>query len=232
MKKIPDWIPERVLIYYENLHDSREKTDQASSHYKICKKLIFDNRMKSVWSALSRRTMDEYYYILFCDAVVEGKIGLVRWHKMSLGEKDECKKKITSLAKELALQITNSPLGRLSLLDYWPSQYQEELLEKMTVNTGLNFPILLSISQPTMVEFLHAISAKAEEINIQDAILKRPNIQAANQLFFIRIVGKFMIDMYGTPLYESVATTATVILNNNVTKDKVRYIIKPLLNRG
>jgi len=81
---------------------------------------------------------------------------------------------------------------------------------------------------PNIKEYLDEMSRKINLLLSEDSILKRPNIENREKVYFIRTLGDYLQKRYGTPLYEAIVKTACVILDDStIDKEIVISALKP-----
>jgi len=216
----------------------------------ILEKLITDNQMERVWKSLSKRINDSGDYLEFIEQIAFATWSQNEWDSLKKSEKKAWIKKTSKLALELS--------GLFSKYDFddefnMHSFIDEKSASWMLNNIKKNYPdmwiehvsrledhrsknellenLFLSVfGEIKMWKYLKNISDEIKgKVDIDSGILKRPNTKNSHVLFFIRELGKYIENKYGTPLYDVIANTACVLFDDpTIDKDRVRFALRPV----
>jgi hypothetical protein len=199
-------------------------------------KLISDQRMKEVWFSLARRRKaerDEIHFWRACEGAVLGWRGEPKiTQKERLQILTNIQESLESLQnnmhklKDFQHYSINKLIDEQSVkfllenLDAGLSQIDEE------ERVGYASFCLQEIVPPFDIVLMD-IHAKAKEYMLDTVTVKKPNSGNAETHYFVRQLSSFFQRYFGQPLHESVAITASVVLNvDEIDSDYVRKLVK------
>ena len=160
------------------------------------------------------------------------------WELLTQAEREALAKRVASMATELADLIQGSVFDELctNLHDHAPpeSTYSSVLraaaaaLSKdkaMTTRKPLNILGTLVSSQ------LRQLAARADALPVGWPAFGNPGTQNARDIRFIQRLHMDIAEAWGVPMYEHIASLATVFLDQDYDGEQVRQIIKRFKSR-
>ncbi len=205
----------------------------------LLEKLIADQRMKTVWAALSKRSKDQHEDPLQFFSVCQR--GIAGWRgdpKQTPAERKAFYQDLYDAVVRLDV-LMNEAAG----LDFYSIEdlIQDSSIETITDASDIPpayssdatmessyLKFSLSEIMPSFHTILRDISEKAILLRDEAAPIKKPNSQKAGAHFFIRMLSGYLRNSYGQPLNEVVALTASVVFElPNCDESYVRKIAKP-----
>lgn len=203
---------------------------------KLLGRLLTDQRMKEVWQTLARRKKtedDARRFWMMCDSCIVGWRGEP---KITQNERVAILERIQESVAELQRNMhLLKDFNFYSINNLIENQTIEWLLETLDAD-------LSPYEEPEAVEYakfclsdvtpkfdlvLMDIHAKAEAFKQETVTVKKPNSENAEIHYFVRHLSSFFQDYFGQPLHESVAITASVVLEaENIDSDYVRKLVK------
>lgn len=199
--------------------------------------LITDDRMKGVWKSLIKRFKDDRESLHFFSACEGGKTGWRGNQKQTAAQRKAFYQEIHDTAGRLqSLMHEASEFDFYSPIELVDDHRIEWLLEEydasfpdIVVDNDKNSYARFCLHEimPSTFEIFRDISKKATQYGEEESPVKKPNSQNAEIHYFIRLLSGYLQQRYNQPLHEVVASTTTVIFNQeNIDDDYVRKIVK------
>jgi hypothetical protein len=223
----PEWAPEGAWALYATyaaincmrlVQDTGKppSPEELDPDIKMIGRLVTRLDMQDVWKPLQRRMRFWHWDQHFVDAVERAFRGPLGWERRAPKERRMLYGSIAQHAKELAALLHESkfwiewfdmlgvdPLG-LDLLR------GEQIAAIKTRHPDFDPKQLPSI--PNFEALLLQMARLAERRAGQPPILKRPNDGSASLHYFVRLLTRYLVQVYGEPLRGVVAVTTTVAL--------------------
>lgn len=218
----------------ESLYRSMNILPRSESD-ELLLRLITDQRMKDVWLSLSRRKRsdeDEVKFWLTCEMAIAGWRGepkitnkerkqiLFNIHNYSEMLSEEIRKirdfdsyNIVNLLKDDAVE---------SIMEIFSSNLTLESKEDKISYSRFHLSYVMPKLQTILINLM-LISAQSLR---NDVVVKKPNSENAEVHYFVRQLSNFFRNYFGQPLHDSVAITASVLLDvENIDSDYVRKLV-------
>ncbi|CBJ79848.1 hypothetical protein XBJ2_310010 [Xenorhabdus bovienii str. Jollieti] len=235
--------------------DSNEWTPTLSEK-DVAYKLIFDEKMIFIWSALSNRANEcrnpYMFYQSLTDEIISAIKGPSDWDLLTQKQKEEKTEKIKKLSFELNKEISNTPLD-VSIMNYASHESYFQRFKRMHNSEKSNNMLdhhlekycfyknshflpkyghegaigwawnSVGVTSPSISSFLQDLNEQANSFKCE-SILKRKN--QIKRTFFVRKISAFFSDNFGTPLHNITATISSVFLDEDITIEEVRSMIR------
>ncbi|WP_407300841.1 hypothetical protein [Raoultella ornithinolytica] len=249
MKEYPSYVPVEFIMYYN--FEFISETEKP-----IARKMIFDERMAFIWSALGKRASEVSIPLFFYQSLVLSISSFVdgpnNWELLTQKEKQNKIKKILNLSEQLSNELIGSPLDEM-VTDYFNDKfYIDWFLKNSTdenakkrvgyyldkyfhlegrvyiINGGVDFDF-------SSVWMAAGISAPSLSGVLQDLHIKSKEFNISSIIkrktnpkksYFIRSLAGFFEQCFGQKLYGITATLSSVFLEEDVTQEDVVSITK------
>lgn len=216
--------PQPLIDWYE--------TDTIHKGRDFLERLITRPKMGRAWPELSKRSKKkDHAKKLF------GKIVFIEQESRKsvvLRREEEQKKycKIAKQAQKLAAAITEGPLNKL-VFEYFSADTMNTNgianwndKSKMERN---NLPYDLLMEWPPLIEILKSLETQA--IKLGGEAMKQPRTverqkDGYRQLYFVRALAEYVKAEYDSPLYGTVASISSAVLEVDLTKEAVARMAK------
>ena len=252
-KDMPDDFFERIeRKFYRNLLYNLPEKEGTEVLYS----LLTDLRMKSAWSSLSKRVVNENMYHRFWSACQSGitiwrseqkftpKEKMIHFNKMhdhAMGLLEMIDRssefEYYSVAKSmdekqlkwLTEALEAKPLGEPFSIDQVDILFLSEISEfsEDQIEDQIDFTSF-SVNKiiPPIQTILLDIASKANECASEELLVKKPNSANAKINYFIRYLSGYMKSEYGQPLHDVVSATTSIVFDKDIDSDHVRHIVK------
>lgn len=206
----------------------------------LLKKLITNSDMEKVWKNMSKRISDDIGYRHFFYRCEKAIVLAKTTPKWTPAERKKHFHQIYETAWKLFDLMNETPeFDRFSIAELMDEVNTKRLLERLNskniehVDNNRNTNHDDSVDYATFIlsEFIPhigivilKIAEKAARFEFEEPILKKPNSENAELNVFIKSLTQYFRTEYGQPLYDTVATTSSVIFGKNVDPDLVRHI--------
>lgn len=249
MNNYPNYIPSELIRYYEfELTSDIEKT--------IIEKLIFDERMAFIWSALEKRanemTVPYFFYqslVLNISFFVEGPND---WELLTHKEKKQKIEKISNLSRLLSRELEGTPLDTATT-EYsnnkyyidWFLNHSNDDFAKRRMNTHLDKFFELKNREYckkdnvdidfSSVWMVAGVSAPRTSVLLNELHIKADGYEVISVIkrktnpkksYFIRRLAAFFDKCFEQKLYNITAAISSVFLDEEVTQEDVVSITK------
>lgn len=235
--------------------DSNEWEDILSER-DVVYKMIFDERMCFIWPSLSKRANEcripYIFYQMLTGEIIEAIKGPSDWELLTQKQKEEKIERIKKLSFELNKEISNTPLD-LSIMNFASHKFYfdrfnnicksemlknkiDHYLDKYCYYENSHFTpkegyegaigwawMSVGVTSPSIGSFLQDLNEKANSFKCE-SILKRKN--QIRRTFFVRKISSFFFETFGTPLHNITATLSSVFLDEDITIEEVRSMIR------
>lgn len=249
MNDYPNYIPSEFVRYYEF-----EFTSDFEKQ--IIEKLIFDERMAFIWSALEKRanemTVPYFFYqslVLNISFFVDGPND---WELLTQKEKQSKVDKISKLSGQLALELKGSPFDEM-ITQYSNHEFYINWFMKHCRDEGAKKRVDAHLHRFFELKNRHYVQKDGEDISfssvwmvagvsapslssvMQDLEYKAKEYKASSVLkrkvnpqksYFVRKLSGFFYEYFGQKLYNITATISSVFLDEDITQDEVISIMK------
>lgn len=249
MSEYPSYVPVEFIRYYEfELTSDFEKG--------VIEKLIFDERMSFIWSALTKRANEmRIPYFFYQSLVINISFfidGPNDWELLTHKEKKQKIEKISNLAKLLSSELEGTPLDTAAT-EYSNHEYyidcflkhSNDAFAKKRMNAHLakffelkngeyckKDNVDIDFSSVWMVAGVKAprTSVLLNELNIKadeyEVVSVIKRKTNPKKSYFIRRLAAFFDECFEQKLYNITATISSVFLDEEVTQEDVVSITK------
>lgn len=278
MKSYPDYVDNIIIDYYESdlisdfkipppeqskseldsdgcFFDSNLWNDNLSEK-DIIHKMIFNNKMRIIWPALTKRASEcqlpTIFYKRLAAEINEAYIGPSDWELLTQKQKEDKIEKIKKLSFELCKEISNTPLD-LSVMNFANhksfferfklianNKIQNEninyYLDKFCMRVNDNYipknnnDAAVGWAWASVGVTSPSIGSVLLDINERTKNFECDSIlKRKNQImkvFFIRKISMFFLDIFETPLHNITAVISGVFLDEDISIDEVRSITR------
>ncbi|MDE9589141.1 hypothetical protein [Xenorhabdus bovienii] len=250
MRDYPEYVDSAIIKLYES-------EDKLLRHKKIIKKLIFDEKMESIWSALKKRvTGDEterkYFYMSLAGVIYCYLHGPNEWTLLTEKQKEKKINKISNGIGMLMKEIKGTDLDfylmqifkkeediehyimkngiehKKDEIDFFWGNYKSlpDEERKNSINDTLFIAGLwdeLGVKPVNVSEFLERLKKEIDLYEIKQIIKKKTN---PHKTYFIRSLSGYFNGTLETPLYNITATISSVFLEEDISIEEARSIIR------
>ncbi|EPR3506483.1 hypothetical protein QZQ41_22765 [Serratia marcescens] len=249
MSNYPEYVPEDFIRYFEFEFIRKEEKAAAS-------KMIFDDRMAFVWSALSKRanecTIPFFFYQSLVMHIVEISKGPSEWDLLTQKEKESKVSRIAKLSRMLSEEIDGTPLddalteyfNHKFYIEWFKSHNKDEIsinrmnhyLDEFCKKTergyirGDNLGIGVSSAWNAVGVNGPHISSMLIDLHVNAIEFETSSIikRKVNpkKSFFVRQLSAFFEELFNLKLYELTANLSSLFLDEEVTLEEVKSITK------
>jgi hypothetical protein len=208
VKDFPEWVPEEVVEFYRRECGPREHTDEYTqlATDTLCR-AIKSQEMRKAWEAIGRRG-DEIRPWSFAQIIVDAVRVSEQMDNFPPKEQIETFRTLTSKVKAISREFEDA-------LGHW---CDDTMLHYFGARPDLGIQELAD----NMEKFTAMVEENRRFLTDRTG---KPNSRNAKRTFVVRVLSEGICNCYGTPLHDTVAATASIILDDNVDSETVRKIV-------
>ena len=208
MKKFPEWVPEDVVEYYRRESESKERPDEFDRQgIEVLCRAMESETMRKAWEAIARRK-DKVPPSFLAGVIADTHLVTDGISSVPSPEQIATFRNLTAKVKVLSSEI-EAAVGHLSdgVMLHYIGDRPDKMIQELADN---------------MEEFTSMVEDHRKWLTDRTG---KPGSKNAKRTFVIRLLSERIYDWYGTPLHDTVAATASIILDDYVDSDTVRKLI-------
>ena len=208
MKKFPEWVPEDVVEYYRRESESKERPDEFDRQgIEVLCQAMESETMRKAWEATARRK-DKVPPFFLAQVIAMTHLATAGISSVPSPEQIATFRKLTAKVTALSSEIEDA-------VGHWCD-------EVMLHYFGVRPDKMVQELADNMEEFTSMVEDHRKWLTDRTG---KPGSKNAKRTFVIRLLSERIYEWYGTPLHDTVAATASIILDDYVDSETVRKIV-------
>jgi len=237
MKSLPNWFPTDIAERVRDILKMAEEQNSAvSGDIDLFLRLVSDERMRTVWTRLSKRGANED---TLWDLLMQAWSAPNVWtHSYDVVQSSSVLEQVATTSQKLAdlLERAPIPIGEIrnNILklaskamektgDPYAIKRFQEAVEPFLTNPEVG------VYTPSLSSILREVSEYAlkQKANYRYSLPRKAKSPTAQRTYLMKTFSKFMKDSFGTPLYEVVAILVAVVLDieDDIDPEHVRKVV-------
>jgi hypothetical protein len=226
----PSWLPQAARDTYGELcRNARGRGEHEAKIVGMLNRLFTSDEMRVIWTQLPTGDLYISKIFTFTDAVIDAYIGPWGTSTLTPSERQKKQTDISRTAKRLANLLRDTEYDWYLRYRKQPA-YAKWVFEsghfggggKKSLSTNERIIILDLITNDCMSELLTEFANHFPDIS--NPPMQKPNDPQAARAYFVRELTNYFLQEFGGPRREWVATTTSVVLNDE--KISVRQVTR------